>query len=64
MGLLILIERNGEIATREEIKKKRWPNDTIVDFDHNINVAIGNLRRGLGDSAGKPKYIATFARRG
>jgi serine/threonine protein kinase len=62
--LLILIERGGEIATRDEIKKKLWPNDTIVEFDHSINVAIGNLRRALGDSADEPKYIETLARRG
>jgi serine/threonine protein kinase len=62
--LLILIERNGEIATREEIKKKLWPNDTIVEFDHSINVIIGSLRRALGDSAEKPQYIETLARRG
>ena len=62
--LLILIGRDGEMATREEIKKKLWPNDTIVEFDHSINVVIGNLRRALGDSAEKPQYIGTVARRG
>jgi eukaryotic-like serine/threonine-protein kinase len=62
--LLTLIERDGEIATRDEIKRKLWPNDTIVDFDHSINVAIGALRRALGDSADKPRYIETVARRG
>ncbi|MGO9517918.1 MAG: protein kinase domain-containing protein [Candidatus Korobacteraceae bacterium] len=62
--LLMLIERNGELATREEIKKQLWPNDTIVEFDHSINVVIGNLRRALGDSADDPKYIDTLARRG
>jgi len=62
--LRILIERGGEIATREEIKRKLWPNDTIVDFDHSINVAIGTLRRALGDSASQPRYIETVARRG
>jgi serine/threonine protein kinase/DNA-binding winged helix-turn-helix (wHTH) protein len=62
--LRMLIERGGKIATREEIKRKLWPNDTIVDFDHSINVAIGNLRRALGDSADNPQYIETLARRG
>ena len=62
--LRMLIEREGKIVTREEIKKKLWPNDTIVDFDHSINVAIGTLRRALGDSADKPQYIETLARRG
>jgi eukaryotic-like serine/threonine-protein kinase len=45
--LRMLIERGGEIVTREDIKKRLWPNDTIVDFDHSINVAIGILRRAL-----------------
>ena len=49
--LKILIDCGGEIATREEIKKRLRPNDTVVDFDHNINVAIGTLRRTFGDSA-------------
>ena len=48
--LRMLIEREGEIVTREEIKKKLWPNDTIVEFDHSINTAIKNLRRALGDT--------------
>src|SRR6202020_93079 len=60
----MLIERPGEIATREDLKRKLWPNDTIVDFDHSINVAIGTLRRVLGDSAVRPIYIETVARRG
>src|SRR5882724_13717218 len=62
--LRILIERRGKIVTREEIKKKLWPNDTIVDFDHSINATIKTLRRALGDSADKPQYIETLARRG
>ena len=62
--LLMLVERDGEIATREEIKKKLWPNDTIVEFDHSINAVIRNLRRALGDSATEPKVIETIARRG
>ena len=60
----MLIERGGKIVTREEIKKRLWPHDTIVDFDHSINVAIGILRRALGDSADGPRYIETLARRG
>ena len=62
--LRLLIEYDGRLATREEIRKKLWPNDTIVDFDHSINVAIGTLRRALGDSADSPRYIETLARRG
>jgi DNA-binding winged helix-turn-helix (wHTH) protein len=62
--LRMLVEREGKIVTRSEIKKTLWPNDTIVDFDHIINVAIGVLRRALGDSAASPRYIETLARRG
>ena len=62
--LLMLVERQGEIATREEIKKSFWPNGTIVEFDHSINVAIGKLRKALGDSADQPNYIETVGRRG
>jgi serine/threonine protein kinase len=60
----MLIERKGKIVTREEIRKKLWPNDTIVDFDHSINATIKTLRRALGDSADNPQYIETLARRG
>jgi DNA-binding winged helix-turn-helix (wHTH) protein len=62
--LRILIDRGGKMVTREEIRKKLWPNDTVVDFDHGINMAIGVLRRVLGDSADNPQYIETLARRG
>src|SRR5580658_1912964 len=62
--LRLLIERQGGVATREEIRKSLWPNDTAVDFNHSINVAIGTLRRALRDSAEEPKYIETVARRG
>jgi len=62
--LRMLIEREGELVAREEIRKKLWPNDTIVEFDHSINSAIRNLRRAFGDSAGEPQYIATVSSRG
>ena len=62
--LRMLVEREGELVTREEIKTKLWPDDTIVEFDHSINAAIRNLRRALGDSADEPQYIETLARRG
>jgi serine/threonine protein kinase/DNA-binding winged helix-turn-helix (wHTH) protein len=60
----MLLKREGELVTREEIKKKLWPNDTIVEFDHSINAAVKNLRRALSDSADEPKYVETVARRG
>jgi serine/threonine protein kinase/tetratricopeptide (TPR) repeat protein len=62
--LRMLVEREGKLVTRSEIKERLWPNDTIVDFDHSINVAIGVLRRAFGDSAATPRYIETLARRG
>src|SRR5260221_3195735 len=62
--LRMLIDRGGKMVTREEIRKQLWPNDTVVDFDHGINMAIGVLRRALGDSADNPQYIETLARRG
>src|SRR5271156_1646930 len=62
--LRMLIEREGEVVGREEIKAKLWPNDTEVDFDHSINAAVAALRRALGDSADKPKFVETVARRG
>ena len=62
--LRMLVEREGKIVTREEIKGKLWPNDTVVDFDHSINATIRSLRRALRDSADNPRYIETLARRG
>ncbi len=62
--LQMLVEREGKIVTREEIKGRLWPNDTVVDFDHSINATIKALRRALGDSADNPRYIETLARRG
>jgi serine/threonine protein kinase len=62
--LLMLARREGQIATREEIQKELWPNDTVVEFDHAINTVIANLRRLLGDSVAANKYIETVARRG
>jgi TolB-like protein/DNA-binding winged helix-turn-helix (wHTH) protein/cytochrome c-type biogenesis protein CcmH/NrfG len=60
----MLLEREGKIVTREEIKSRLWANDTVVDFDHSINATIKSLRRALGDSADSPRYIETLARRG
>src|SRR6202050_2580587 len=62
--LRMLLEREGKIVTREEIKGRLWPNDTVVDFDQSINATIKALRRALGDSADNPRYIETLARRG
>ena len=62
--LKMLLEHPGQVVTREEIKKKIWPNDSIVEFDHSINAAIKKLRLALGDSAEEPQYVETVARRG
>ncbi len=60
--LSMLVKREGEMVTRDEIHKKFWPRDTIVEFDHGINVAVGKLRKALDDCADEPKYIETLAR--
>jgi DNA-binding winged helix-turn-helix (wHTH) protein/tetratricopeptide (TPR) repeat protein len=62
--LAILLERPGEVVTREELRRKLWPADTFVDFDTGLNSAIKKLRDVLGDSAEKPRYIETLPRRG
>ena len=62
--LLMLVQANGELVTREQIMKELWPNDTVVEFDHSINAAIKKLRKALGDSVETPQYIETVARRG
>src|SRR6266481_1437221 len=59
-----LQEHPGEVVTREELRKRVWPTDTFVDFDHGINNAIKRLREALADSAETPKYIETLPRRG
>jgi hypothetical protein len=62
--LVALLERPGELITREELRKKLWPADTFVDFDHSLNAAIKRLRDTLGESAEEPVFIETLARRG
>jgi len=62
--LVALLERPGEIVTREELLSRLWPEDTFVDFDHSLNAAIKRLRDALGESAGAPVFIETLARRG
>jgi serine/threonine protein kinase len=62
--LAMLLERPGEVVTRQEIQNRLWPNDTVVEFEASINAAIRRLRVGLGESADEPRYIETLARRG
>src|SRR5881227_3263561 len=62
--LLLLLNQPGEVVLREEIREALWPNNTIVEFDHGINAAMQRLRDALGDSADRPRFIETEARRG
>jgi TolB-like protein/DNA-binding winged helix-turn-helix (wHTH) protein/Tfp pilus assembly protein PilF len=62
--LALLLERPGQVVTREELRDKLWPADTFVDFDHSLNTAVRKLREALGDSAEAPRYVETRARRG
>src|SRR5437588_13047715 len=62
--LQILLEHPGKVVTREDLKKRIWPSDTFVDFDHGINNAIKRLREALADTAETPRYIETLPRRG
>ena len=62
--LKILLESPGKVVSREEIRKHLWPDETVVEFDHNINSAVKRLRDALRDSADNPRYIKTLARRG
>ena len=62
--LSLLLQRPGQVVTREELREQLWPADTFVDFDHGLNSAVARLREALGDSADKPRFIETIAKRG
>src|ERR1700685_3405924 len=62
--LCMLLERPGELLTREEISRELWPDGTFVDFDHGVNSAVNRIREALGDTAGSPRFVETLARRG
>jgi DNA-binding winged helix-turn-helix (wHTH) protein len=62
--LAMLLAHPGQIVTREEMRKKLWPADTFVDFEHGLNAAINKLREALGDSADNPRFVETMHRRG
>jgi DNA-binding winged helix-turn-helix (wHTH) protein len=61
--LAILLERPGEVISREELQRRLWP-DTFVDVDHNLNTAINKIRETLADSAERPRFVETLSRRG
>ena len=62
--LFLLLERPGEMLTREEISRELWPDGTFVDYEHGVNSAINRLREALGDKASNPRFVETLARRG
>ncbi len=62
--LSLLLERSGEVVTRDELRRDLWPAGTFVDFDHGLNSAVARLREALRDSADKPRFIETVAKRG
>jgi DNA-binding winged helix-turn-helix (wHTH) protein len=62
--LILLMERPGELVTREELRDRLWSHDTFVDFDHSLNSAVQRLRESLSDTADKARWIETVPRRG
>ena len=62
--LVALIERPREVVLREELQKRLWPSDVVVDFDRGLNRAINRLREALGDDADNPQFIETLPQRG
>jgi DNA-binding winged helix-turn-helix (wHTH) protein len=62
--LLALLEKPGEVVTREELRQRLWPADTHVNYDANVNTTVNKLRQALGDSTDQPIYIETIPRKG
>jgi DNA-binding winged helix-turn-helix (wHTH) protein len=62
--LALLVERRGQLVTREELRSRLWPMDTFVDFEHGLNTAVKKLRQALDDSAEQPRYVETLPKRG
>lgn len=62
--LLLLLDRPGQLLTREEISRELWPDGTFVDYEHGVNSAVNRIREALGDTAGNPRFLETLARRG
>ena len=62
--LEMLLERPGEVVLREDLRRRLWPSDTWVDFDHGLNKAVNKLRETLGDSAENPRFVETLTKRG
>ena len=62
--LVMMLERPGQVVTREELMQRLWPNGTFVDFEHSLNAAVKRLRAALGDDADNPRFVETLPRRG
>jgi len=62
--LCMLLERPGELLTREDISRELWPDGTFVDYEHGVNSAVNRIREALGDTASSPRFVETLARRG
>ena len=62
--LVMLVERSGEVVTREEMRQHLWPQNTFVEFDNSLGVAIRKVRESLNDNADAPQYVETIPRRG
>jgi DNA-binding winged helix-turn-helix (wHTH) protein len=62
--LLMLLDRPGQLLTREEISRELWPDGTFVDYEHGVNSAVNRIREALGDTAANPRFLETLARRG
>ena len=62
--LIMLLERPGEVLTREQISQELWPDGTFVDSEHGVNSAVNRIREALGDTASNPRFVETLARRG
>jgi DNA-binding winged helix-turn-helix (wHTH) protein len=62
--LIVLLQKQGEVVTRDELKQALWPADTHVNYDANVNTTVNKLRQALGESTDKPLYIETIPRKG
>src|ERR1700730_13874558 len=62
--LVMLLEQPGEVLTRDEVRRRLWPEGTFVDFEHGLNAAVKRLRAALGDNANRPRFVETLNRRG
>ena len=62
--LAALLERPGEVVSREALQQRLWGSDTTVDFDHSLGIAVNKLREALGDHAENPRFVETLAKRG